>query len=44
MEAQQLLTATAINVKRRVAAGLKLKQTGKKSLTHLRTPTLRLPA
>ena len=41
VEAQQLLTATAINIKRRVAAGLKLKQTGRTSLAHSRTPTLR---
>lgn len=44
VEAQQLLTATAINVKRRVAAGLKLKQTGRTSLTHPRTSILRPPA
>ena len=41
VESQQLLTATAINIKRRVAAGLKITQTRRIPLTHSQTPTLR---
>jgi hypothetical protein len=42
VEAQQLRAAIAINIKRRVAAGLKLKETTRRaSLVHLQTPTIR---
>lgn len=41
VESQQLLKATAININRRVAAGLKITQTGRTPPTHFQTLTLR---